>query len=129
MLYKQLGKEVTYMKSIGPKHEKCAYLLLAGKSITDTAKELEVSRSTIHRWLQTNLFKKYVNDVIVGETKNSVKKVLDAMVNEAVTNGNAQAARLILEAHNLGKGAEKVEINVNNNEVDLEKIRQELQDM
>jgi hypothetical protein len=113
------------MKRLDEKYMTAMTLLLAGKNVAETAEEVGISRRQLYRWMEKPLFSQTMNKMIVNNTKHKVSEVIDAIIKAAVEDRNAQAGRLILETHDLYKGADKLEFNVNNNEIDLEKIRAE----
>lgn len=117
------------MNRIEPKHIQAMVSILEGNTISKTAEIVGVSRITIHRWLREPLFQQHLNSLIVNETKHDVKRVLDAMIEAAVKEKNAAAAKIVLSAHNIGTGNDKVEVNVNQNEIDINKLREELKNL
>jgi hypothetical protein len=112
------------MKRLEEKYMTAMTLLLSGKSVAETA-EVGISRRQLYRWMEKPLFSQTMNKMIVNNTKHKVSEVIDAIIKAAVEDCNAQAGRLILETHGLYKGADKLKVNVNNNEIDLEKIKAE----
>ena len=55
-----------------PKQEKAAYLLVSGKSITDTAKEIGIDRTTLYNWMEGYNYKAFYNKVCQEIQKNIV---------------------------------------------------------
>jgi transposase len=47
-----------------PKQKKAAVLLASGKSMTETAKEVKIERSTLYQWAEKANFKAYYNSLV-----------------------------------------------------------------
>lgn len=57
-------------------------LLLAGKSVAETAEEVGISRRQMYRWMEKPLFAQTMNKMIVNNTKHKVSEVIDAMIDD-----------------------------------------------
>jgi DNA-binding CsgD family transcriptional regulator len=80
-----MAQKATYSEHkscLTPQQEQAAALLASGKTITDTATDLQISRSTVHRLLQDNLFITYYN-LLCQEIKINVKNNLFALQKKA----------------------------------------------
>lgn len=107
------------------KHFKLMELLLEGKTQTEAAEILGVSRMTIHRWMKAEEWQEEYRAAIRNHSKNRLKDVVDAMIDASVKEKNAAAAKLIFEMNSLLKKEEKPNVTVKN-EINLDKIREEL---
>jgi transposase-like protein len=68
------------MAELTAKQLQVALLLAGGATITDAAKQVGVSRITVHQWLQTNIFKAHLN----GLKKESVKAAISQIQSVAL---------------------------------------------
>ncbi len=66
-----------------PLQERAASLLVAGKSYTEIANELQIDRSTLYSWTDKLTFKAYFNK-LNKEIQDQVKNNLVSMYNDAV---------------------------------------------
>ncbi len=73
-----------YSKTTGltPQQEKAAVLLASGNTITETAKKLNVIRSTVYEWAEKANFKAYYNSLIKDIRERS-ENALFGMIDEA----------------------------------------------
>ena len=78
----QKATNTEYKSGLTPFQEKAAALLVSGKTITDTAIELKVSRATIYRLMQNGLFEAFYN-LLCSEAKMSVKSNLFTLQEKA----------------------------------------------
>jgi len=63
-----------------PQQEKSAILLASGKTITETAKEVRIERSTLYQWAEKANFRAYFNSLakqIMEAHKNSLFGLID----------------------------------------------------
>ena len=79
---KQKGTNLEYKSCLTPLQEKAAAFLANGKTITDTATDLQVSRATVYRLLQDELFLAYYN-LLCSEVKINVKNNLFTLQEKA----------------------------------------------
>ena len=78
----QKATDLEYKSGLTPQQEQAAALLASGKTITDTATDLQVSRATIYRLLQDGLFLAYYN-LLCNEVKTNVKNNLFTLQEKA----------------------------------------------
>ncbi len=72
-----------YSKITGltPQQEKAAILLASGKTMTETAKEVKIERSTLYQWIEKAGFQAYYNSLVENireSTKNSLLGLIDS---------------------------------------------------
>ncbi len=65
-----------------PQQEKAAIFLASGKTMTETAKELKVERSTLYQWSIKSGFKAYFNS-LVADIRENTKTALYGLIEDA----------------------------------------------
>ena len=73
--------------SLTPKQEKFISLQIAGKSLTDIAKELKVDRSTLYAWRELETVQARYNQ-LVTDLKNDLESGLTSLYSKAVQTVN-----------------------------------------
>jgi hypothetical protein len=81
---KQKATDLEHKSGLSPFQEQAAALLATGKTVTDTAAALEVSRATIYRLLQDGLFMAYYN-LLCQEVQVNLKNHLFTLQEKAFT--------------------------------------------
>lgn len=116
------------MKRLDERHFKVMEMLMKKHTQQEIADELGVSRMTIHRWLKDPEFEAEYKHVLRNHSKNKLGDVLDAMVEAAIVEKSAAAAKLILEVNSMLKPDDKQQVTVNN-QIDIAKIKEELKNL
>jgi len=78
----QKATDLEYKNGLTPMQERAAACLASGRTVTDTAADLQVSRATIYRLLQDELFQAYYN-FLCSEIKLNVKNSLFTLQKKA----------------------------------------------
>jgi hypothetical protein len=81
---KQKATDLEHKSGLSPFQEQVAALLSTGKTVTDTAAVLNVSRATIYRLLQDGLFTAYYN-LLCQEVQVNLKNHLFTLQDKAFT--------------------------------------------
>jgi transposase-like protein len=114
-------------KFLDERHYKAIEMLVAGEyTMQEIADEVGISRRQLYNWMNWDLFSNTLNKMIVNSSKNRLTEVLNAMVDAAVEDKSAAAAKLIFEAHELIGKKPEVNVNVNNGGVDYDAIKESL---
>ena len=72
-----------YHSCLTPQQEQVAVVMASGKTITDTASALQISRATIYRLMQNDMFMAYYN-MLCSEAKMNGKNGLMALQGKAL---------------------------------------------
>lgn len=75
-------KNINQITGLTPQQEKAAVLLAGGKTMTETAKEIKIERSTLYQWAEKENFTAYYNSII-KEIRDNTKTSLFGLVDEA----------------------------------------------
>ena len=75
-------ERVNIATGLTPQQEKAAVLLASGKTMTETAKEVKIERSTLYQWAEKPNFKAYYNS-LVKEIQDNSKNSLFGLIDEA----------------------------------------------
>jgi L-serine deaminase len=70
----------------------------AGHTVEQVAKECGVSRKTIYEWKKKPEFEAELKRQIKRNLLNRVPDVMEAMIQASITEGNAAAAKLVVQA-------------------------------
>jgi L-serine deaminase len=70
----------------------------AGHTVEEVAKECGVSRKTIYEWKKKPEFEAELKRQIKRNLLNRVPDVMEAMIQASITEGNAAAAKLVVQA-------------------------------
>jgi L-serine deaminase len=70
----------------------------AGHTVEGVAKECGVSRKTIYEWKKKPEFEAELKRQIKRNLLNRVPDVMEAMIQASITEGNAAAAKLVVQA-------------------------------
>ncbi|MBT2714726.1 phBC6A51 family helix-turn-helix protein [Bacillus sp. ISL-57] len=101
------------LSQLGPEHYKAMALLAApkrgGLTYEQIAKECDVHPNTLLNWRKDPLFEREFKREVVSGTQGRLSEMLDAMVDAAIDDKNAAAAKLILTANDML--TDRVEVN------------------
>lgn len=103
-------------------------LIFSGKTQAEAAEILGVSDKMVRRWMADENWDKEYRAAIRNHAKTRLKDVVDAMIEAAVQDRNAAAAKLILQMNGLlqREPVEVIQPITVRNEIDLNRIREEL---
>lgn len=99
-----------------------------GLTQDEIAEKCGVSRQTLHRWRQSDVFQAELRKQIARNTMDRLPEVMNAMVDSAISLKSAAAAKLIMQATDML--TDKVEIDDKRsslNTVDVVALRQRLE--
>ncbi|SHE66595.1 Helix-turn-helix of insertion element transposase [Seinonella peptonophila] len=116
-------------KLLDTRHRKVMLMLLeGGRTMQQIADEIGVNRTTIYTWIGRPDFKREYNNMVISETKSQLSDVLQSMVDAAVEDRSAAAAKIILEANEVLGKKEDSKIEVHNNTVDVTELRARIEE-
>lgn len=117
-------------KLLDKRHRKVMLMLLeGGRTMQSIADEIGVNRTTIYSWIGRPDFKREYNNMVISETKSQLSGVLQSMVDAAVQDRSAAAAKIILEANEVLGKKEDNKIEINNNTVDFTELRAKIEEL
>lgn len=96
-----------------------------GLTYEEVAKEVGVSRQTLHEWRQKDEFHDALKREIVRSTTARLPEVFDSMVDNIIDTGNAAAFRTLVQLH--GLLTDKVEVDTKGTGVDMDAIRSQIE--
>lgn len=96
-----------------------------GLTYEEVAKEVGVSRQTLHEWRQKDEFHDALKREIVRSTTARLPEVFDSMVDNIIDTGNAAAFRTLVQLH--GLLTDKVEVDTKGTGVDMDAIRAQIE--
>jgi Helix-turn-helix of insertion element transposase len=124
-----LGKETDNMalKRLDDKHRKAIEMLLEGKkSNREIADEICVHYNSITNWQKDPLFQRELKEAVVHRTHSRLNELVDAMMDTAISQGNAAMAKLILQMNEMLTDKVSVQTKDVTNEVDYDALDEEI---
>lgn len=100
-----------------------------GKTMEQIAKECQVDRTTIYNWLKEPLFEKELKKEIARQSLSRLPEVIDSMADAAIKEGNAAAAKLVLQVNDMLTEKVEIEQKGNSDIPDLEELKRMVQDI
>lgn len=129
------------MKGITEEQSKMIDLILEGRKMTEIAKELDIYRSQLYRWIDRQEVKaelearrgqlrKSANDKITGQVGDLVDKMLDLAVNSTDSRVKYNAIKYLLD-RTLGvpTAAKEDNLNIDDKVSDNNNLKKELDDI
>jgi len=100
-----------------------------GKTMEEIAKECGVARKTVYEWMKLPHFEAELKRQISRNVNDRIPEVLDAMVRTSVTDGNAAAAKLILQVAGMLTDKVEVETRTTSEVPDLDELKRLVAEM
>ena len=115
------------LKRLDDKHYKAIELILEGrKTYREIAKEIDVHYNTITNWQKDPLFQRELKRMVTTRTHSRLNELVDAMMETAISEGNAAMAKLILQMNEMLTDKVEVETKANTNEINYEELDNEI---
>jgi IS30 family transposase len=115
------------LKRLDDIHYEAIALLLEKKPKTEIAKQLGVHRNTITNWERDPLFQRELKRTVVTRTHSRLNELVDAMMETAISQGNAAMAKLILQMNDMLTDRVSVEAKVESDNIDYAALDDELE--
>ncbi|PHD57680.1 phBC6A51 family helix-turn-helix protein [Bacillus wiedmannii] len=116
------------LKRLDDKHYKTIELILEGKkTYREIAKEVDVHYNTITNWQKDTLFQRELKRMVTTRTHSRLNELVDAMMETAISEGNAAMAKLILQMNEMLTDKVEVETKANTNEINYEELDSEIE--
>ncbi|PEU21361.1 hypothetical protein CN526_27160 [Bacillus wiedmannii] len=115
------------LKRLDDKHYKAIELILDGKkTYREIANEIDVHYNTVSNWQKDPLFQRELKRMVTTRTHSRLNELVDAMMETAISEGNAAMAKLILQMNEMLTDKVEVETKANTNEINYEELDNEI---
>lgn len=114
------------IKRIDEIHQQVIAGLLARKPRTEIALELGIHRNTIGKWEKDPLFQAELKKTVVQRTHGRLDELVNAMMDTAITEGNAAMAKLVLQMNDMLTDKVSVETKAVDSSVDYDALDDEI---
>lgn len=114
------------IKRIDEIHQQVIAGLLARKPRTEIALELGIHRNTIGKWEKDPLFQAELKKTVVQRTHGRLDELVNAMMDTAITEGNAAMAKLVLQMNDMLTDKVSVESRTADSSVDYDALDDEI---
>ena len=114
------------IKRIDEIHQQVIAGLLARKPRTEIALELGIHRNTIGKWEKDPLFQAELKKTVVQRTHGRLDELVNAMMDTAITEGNAAMAKLVLQMNDMLTDKVSVESRTVDSSVDYDALDDEI---
>ena len=114
------------IKRIDEIHQQVIAGLLARKPRTEIAQELGIHRNTIGKWEKDPLFQAELKKTVVQRTHGRLDELVNAMMDTAITEGNAAMAKLVLQMNDMLTDKVSVETKAADSSVDYDALDDEI---
>lgn len=98
-----------------------------GKTIAEIAKECGVSEQSIYNWKKDALFERELKKEIVRQTHDRLPELFESMVDNAIREGNAAMAKLIIQVNDMLTDKVEVTNNEGGKTIDVDDIKARLE--
>lgn len=118
------------LKKLDERHYRVIELLLDG-SMTNRqiAEEVGVHYNTITNWQKDELFQREFKRVLQTHTYPKLRLLIDSMITNAITEGNAAMAKLVLQMNDMLTDKVEVKNTDSSDTVDREELRARLEQL
>ncbi|HDR5276060.1 TPA: helix-turn-helix domain-containing protein [Bacillus thuringiensis] len=115
------------LKRLDDKHYKAIELILDGKkTYREIANEIDVHYNTVSNWQKDPLFQRELKRMVTTRTHSRLNELVDAMMETAISEGNAAMAKLILQMNEMLTDKVEVETKANTNEINYDELDNEI---
>jgi predicted DNA-binding protein YlxM (UPF0122 family) len=99
-----------------------------GLSMEEIGAKCGVSRQSVYNWTKEPLFEQELKKEIVRNSRSRVAEVMESMADFAIREGNAAAAKLVLQANGLLTDRVEHVQSQPNQEIDYDKLDEEIEE-
>lgn len=118
------------LKKLDERHYRVIELLLEGaKTNRQIAEEVGVHYNTITNWQKDELFQREFKRTLQTHTQPKLRLLIDSMIANAITEGNAAMAKLVLQMNDMLTDKVEVKQTGDGDNVNREELRARLESL